>query len=822
MNVLKTIAWKNLKRNKKRTIATIIGIVISVTLISYILTLIYSFQSSMVENVKRNVGNYHIHIDQTTTKTAMKFKQMQDKIKTIGISQTVGAADYKTQIPSKQGIRIESYDETALSNRDIQLIKGRMPQNEQEILVSSYLVNNMNEPLKIGEKLSLDVQKVKLTISKDGMEEFLEPDGIEKIDYTITGIIKQTRQEAGSSNAYIAITRLEQITEKRPTEVTILLKNPKEESIFYQGLMNSGEENHTFENNELLLWQGATNGMNEKSQLQLIAIIAIIIVVAVTSILIRNSFQISISERMKELRTLISIGMTSKQITKVVLIEGLIYVLISIPIGLILGIGTVFLSTKGIGNVIENIYNNELTIQCNISIAFIIVTIMLTLFFTFFSCIKPIKEAKKASPIETIRQNNEILIKNGNFKISKWKTKLLGIEGQIAYKNIKRNKSKYRSTTISISIIMILVIIISSIIQYVYWIVNSTSYSSGNRNIDIGMIYGKDQEQISTVFENFDRIKTKDSIVNYSIIVRFNGITQNNNKKINICGYEGKIFEDYLKSIGLKYEDTFNAGILLSKNSSIKEGETLTVIVNGKAYKIQIVKTTNLDPAEGMFSLDNSKMNKITNSEDDKLIISNDMAKNIDISDERTSQVFGDFSMDMRVNSSNPNQLEKEILQFVNPNKISIINYTKQKEDAQRISAIMSIFLYGLLLVISLIGITNIYNTITASINLRKREFETLKAIGMSNKQFNKMFIYESLIYGIKALSIGIILGITLNYSLYIILSANQPLRHYFPFLQIIIMLILTIMIIYISIVVTWRKIKSVTSLNQQPVYKIA
>lgn len=800
MNVLSALAWKNLKRNKKRTIATIIGIVVSVTLISFILTLIYNFQNSMVEDAKRRIGNYHIRIDQTTTEIAMQFKQMKEKIEKIAISQTIGAADYETQIYAKQGIKIEGYDEIALLNRDIELIEGRLPQNEKEILVSNYLINNANEQIKIGDQLTLDVQKVKLKISNDEMEEFLEPDGIERVTYTVTGIIKQTRQEANSSNAYIAITKLEQMTEVRPCEVNILLKNPKGESTFYQELMNSSIKTHISENNELLLWQGATKGMNEKSQLELIGALAIIIVVAITIILIKNSFQISISERMKEFGTLISIGATSKQITTIVLREGIFYTVISIPIGLMLGIGLAFLSTKGIGSLLENMYNNELTMQFNVNVISIIASILLTLLSTFLSCIRPIKKAKKASPIETIRQNNEISIKNKYVKISKLKAKMLGIEGQIAYKNIKRNKNQYRSTTISISIIMILVIIISSIIQYMFWIVNDI-YKPTNRNIDVSMIYSDEQEETDTVFKNFDRIKELDSIIDYSIIVRFNAIMKNNNKAISIYAYEGNTYENYLKSIGLKYEDTFNMGILLSTNSSVREGEILNIISNGKEYKIPIIKITNLDPSVAIFNLDNSMIEKIDsdNLEHEKLIISNDMAKKMEIDDGRNSIVKGNFSMDMRVNSSNPNKLEKEISQFINTDKISVRNYTKQKEDAQKLTIIMSIFLYGLLLVISLIGITNVYNTITASMNLRKREFEVLKAIGMTNKQFNKMFSYESLIYGIKSLVIGIILGIILSYGLYYIIKTNLEMKYYFPAIQIIIMVILTILVIYMS-----------------------
>ena len=806
MNILRILAWKNLKRNKKRTIATIIGIVVSVALISFILTLIYSFKYSMLETTKRNVGNYHIHIDQTTTQKAIEFAKMTDKIERIGISQTIGAANYESQLNTKNGIIIDGYDEVSLTNRDINLIEGRLPQNEKEILVSNYLINNLDEPIKIGDQLTLDVEKVKLIISNDGMQESLEPDGIERVTYTVTGIIQQTRKEANTSNAYIATTKLEQMTEVRPCEVTMLLKNPKEENLFYQELNNSSMQNHLSENNELLIWQGATKGMNEKSQLELIGVIAIIIVVAITIVLVRNSFQISISERMKEFGTLISIGATSKQIRKIVLIEGLIYAIISIPIGLIFGIGVVYFSINGIEKVLASTFGNSWIMEFSINIPFIFVTILITILAILFSCIKPIRKAKKASPIETIKQNNEIAIKNKDVKVSKLKVKLLGIEGQIAYKNIKRNKNQYRSTTISISIIMILVILISSIIQYIFLIVNNT-YKPTNRNIDVGMIYGNEQEETSTVFKNFDRIKEMDSIIDYSIIVRFNGIMKNNNKSISIHAYEGSNYENYLKSMGLKYEDTFNNGILLSANPSVKEGEILNIIINEKEYKIPIIKTTNLDPEVAIFDLDNSKIEKIDSDslEYERLIISNDMAKKIDINDEI---VKGRFSMDMRVNSSNPNKLEKEIEQFVNLDKIAITNYTKQKEDEEKLSAMMSIFLYGLLLLISLIGITNIYNTITASMNLRKREFEILKAIGMSNKQFNKMFVYESLIYGVKSLIIGIILGTILSYALYCIINTDLALKYYFPAVQMIIMAVLTILVIYMSNKIAWKNHK--------------
>ena len=332
-------------------------------------------------------------------------------------------------------------------------------------------------------------------------------------------------------------------------------------------------------------------------------------------------------------------------------------------------------------------------------------------------------------------------------------------------------------------------------------------------NIDVGIIYGHHgQEEVSTIFENFDRIKELNGIIDYSINIRFEGKIKENNRMLWIYAYEGKIYEEYLRRLGLKYEDTISAGILLSRNPSKKEGEAFNIVIKEKEYQIPVVKITDLDLYEAMTDLDSSKIEKLKEnsnyySNTESFIISTDMAKNIDIDDGRDSNIDGHFHIDMRINSSNPNQLEKEIGNFVNLNKMTVNNYTKQKEDSQRLFTIMSIFLYGLLLVISFIGITNIYNTITASMNLRKREFETLRDIGMSNKQFNKMFSFESLLYGSKSLIIGTILGISLSYGIYLVISASQSIQYYFPFVQMIIMMVLTVMIIYLSIRVAWKKL---------------
>ena len=119
MNILKMLAWKNLTKNKRRTFATVIGIIIAVALICFIISFVESFQNSMINITKKTVGNYHIDI---TDISENEIKTIRDKIikqsyiDNIGVSQTIGAANYETQNSSKLGIIIEGYDNNALEN----------------------------------------------------------------------------------------------------------------------------------------------------------------------------------------------------------------------------------------------------------------------------------------------------------------------------------------------------------------------------------------------------------------------------------------------------------------------------------------------------------------------------------------------------------------------------------------------------------------------------------------------------------------------------------------------------------------------------------
>ena len=112
---------------------------------------------------------------------------------------------------------------------------------------------------------------------------------------------------------------------------------------------------------------------------------------------------------------------------------------------------------------------------------------------------------------------------------------------------------------------------------------------------------------------------------------------------------------------------------------------------------------------------------------------------------------------------------------------------------------IISIFLYGFIAVISIIGITNVFNTITTNMALRNKEFAVLKSIGMTDKEFKKMIYYESLLYGTKSLLIGLPIGGILSYWIYKVMSDVYSAPYNFPIVAALISIVFVFGIIFIT-----------------------
>ena len=139
---------------------------------------------------------------------------------------------------------------------------------------------------------------------------------------------------------------------------------------------------------------------------------------------------------------------------------------------------------------------------------------------------------------------------------------------------------------------------------------------------------------------------------------------------------------------------------------------------------------------------------------------------------------------------------------------ISIYDAEATMKDEKNLKLIIQIFLYGFIALISAIGISNIFNTISTNIGLRKREFANLKSIGMTNKQFNKMLNLECVFYGTKALLYGLPLGALMCYIINQSFESGFSVIFKLPWSSIVISIIAVYIIVFLTMIYSSKKMK--------------
>ena len=552
-----------------------------------------------------------------------------------------------------------------------------------------------------------------------------------------------------------------------------------------------------------------------------IAVGIVIGIIVFTSIFcIKNSFDISITEKIKQYGMLRSIGATKRQIKRNVFYEATILGLIGIPLGLLLGFITSYILV-----IISNYYLNDsfaggLRLVFSFSWLAIIVAIFLGIVTIYFSAFKSAKRASKVSPIDSIRNSANIKINPKKIKSPKLIKNIFGIGGEISFKNLKRNKKKYRTTVISIVVSVFVFIALSGFMKLVFQQVEHELEIS-DFNISLSTTVTNNES-----YNKFIETTRLDNIEDYTIFrsseISFTGnhynkeyakflnlaIDKNNPTYVSIISIGEKQFKKYVDSLGLNYNEFRNKAILVdkeyisnyNKNNKLttkymrvfnfNKGDIIdaTITDKNKAIKIEIGATSDVKP----FGLKGVDI--------DCLIIS----------DEMFDANFKSKPLAIYYKSNDANKLQDDLDDFLKGEYYNINNVDENVKIMGNLFTLVGIFLYGFIIVISLIGITNIFNTITTNMELRKQEFAMLKSVGMTTKEFNRMIRLESLFMGIKSLFFGVPIGIALSYIIYHFLSKESGIPYKLPIEAILIAI--AVVFILISLIMKY----SMSKINKQ------
>lgn len=843
MTLLNRLTIKNLKLNKKRTIVTIIGIMLSVALITAVASMYASGIKSLIKYETIIKGDFHTAFYNVPTSDVDKFVNNRN-IEKLNITEGLGYAKIDSKNEDKPYAYLKGFTKDALNNLSVRLVKGRLPENTNEIVIPTHLKTNGRLDLKLNDSITLEVGK---RIDSKGDElnqsdKYQNTAGEQLVEtqtktYKIVGIIERpaTNIEYYTAPGYTFITYIDSKNLSGNVDIyakftkdgvknwdktianilgvsQVLFRKVYNQEIESEKLTEQLKKTYMFDMNKYLI-DLETNPISSTSMGDLGKVLAIVIVIIVfTSIFcIKNSFDISITEKIRQYGMLRSIGATKKQIKRNVFYEATILGLIGIPLGIILGcLATyilIIISNYYLTDVIQTGFKLELVF----STYAILVAIILGIITIYFSSLKSATRASKVSEIDSIRNSANLKISSKKIKSPKYIKKLFGIGGVISFKNLKRNKKKYRTTIISITVSTFVFIALYSFMELAFQNVNNELKVS-DFNISLSTNAINDYS-----YSKFLKTVNLSGVEDYAILrnselsftgshsskeyLEYFGTKKENDAEedITIFAIGQKQYNKYIKSLGLNYDDIKDKVILFDKQyitSYDKNNNRITKNIRVYDFnKGDVITSTNNQLNLEIGAISSIGPNLLKNLSNSYLIIS----------DEMFDKIAKTNNLDIYYKASNADKLQDELDSYLNGESYTIDNKEENVRIMNNLFTLIAIFLYGFIIVISLIGITNIFNTITTNMELRKQEFAMLKSIGMTSKEFKRMIRLESLFMGIKSLLFGILIGIILSYLIY--LSSDSDIPYKLPIVAIIISILVVFILISLIMKYSLNKI---------------
>ena len=935
MNLMKKLTLKNLKLNRKRTIVTIVGIILATALLSALVTLVSSFQYSMIEYQKQKDGDFHVKFSGVKMSELSEFKNNRNIESTF---ETMGMGFAKLdgcKNEDKPYAYVMATDEAGFERGCFKLIEGRMAKNEDEIVIPRHLRTNGRIDIKVGDEITLDIGKrydsstesviweniayeheaetLTDTVTKQykvvgimerpgyGMEDYSGA-GYTFVTYSneLAAIDNGTKSEVNEADTTLTVySRYTQKALRNKDAVTADIIGV-DEKLFEKANNSSVEmsaeesdryfkemENAKYDiyiNRFLISYECVFPIDGTFKALFTVATVVALIIILTSVYCIKNSFNISITEKIRQYGMLASVGATRRQIKSSVKTEAAMLGVVGIPVGTMSGILASLILVKVVNALSAGWLNFALSFHT--SLPALILAVILSIATIYFSATGSARRAAKVTPLEAIRNTKEIKIKSAKLKTPAIIGRIWGIGGVVSYKNIKRNKKKYRTTVTSIVICSVTFIVISYFMSMAFSMVGM-SYASTDYNIGINMSCKKnlDIEKLSELLSGIEGAKDYLVGAGYYFDVdkpeytkeygEYCGQLYDDSEDVSqeffITVLDDKSYDKYASDAGIK--NAAAGAILVNKctfdvyneNSSkyvkkemelykYKAGDTIEC-----GYNVYDDASSDDNAAEGDTESSTDDNNAVEggteiSTEDnsgyvDEETINNGVRKTVDVTiagvtdkvpigykgysntllfmnQKGFESLWGDgkngneikpgyASYSAYVVAENADEyqdtFEKETEGNPEYSQISfyVSNLDKQMRDEKSLFTLLGVFAYGLIVVIALIGITNIINTLSTGMELRSREFATLRSIGMTDKQFVGMVRLESVFISVKALVIGVPLGILISYLLCVMMNRmDDAIIYEPPYKAIILCIVVVIMLIYAIMKLSMTKLR--------------
>ena len=514
MSIFTKLTQRYLSKNKTRTIVTLIGIIVSMALFTAVIEGAYSGYQFLKNREIAITGQWQV-IMNNVNKEGLEEAKTNKQIEQYENVYTLGWAEVTNENDGKPYLLVQSLGDMEHALFPINLVSGRMPEKQDEILLPENFIANAKEKYQVGDTITLETGQ--RFIEKEQLSEntpYQENESLKnttKHTFTIVGIMERLpfEIEEFSCPGYTCITNGFH-TDSQKLFLTIQSPSKMQEFLMRQTISDS-----YVPHSDLLRFYGAFKASGERSVLIGLTTVLVLLIAYGSISLIYNSFSISISERIRQFGIMRSIGASNRQIRRMVLFEAFLLAIIGIVLGVIVGCVGIGVTLAWVQhNFIVNIANKVGVGLCLvISPLPILIAVMICLVTTIVAAYIPAYKAIHKSAIEAIRQSDEIIIKPNEVKTSKLTQKMFGFAGVMATKNFKRNKRKYRSTILSLALSVILFISAASLTQYV----NKMLLIQSSNDHKMNVMYNAYTDEQEDVTQRFNVIKAIPEIQNIAI-----------------------------------------------------------------------------------------------------------------------------------------------------------------------------------------------------------------------------------------------------------------------------------------------------------------
>lgn len=810
MKIINKLTWRHLWVNRRRTVITLFGIIISVAMVTAVFTSVGSLMRSLSDITAAYDGAWHAQYMNLQDKDVQTLSK-QKNVKTIGLLADIGQMDCNTKEDSgRNETSIIAGNQNLFAINKMKPAAGRLPNNTRELMVTkSYLQRN-----KLNWKVG-DTVTVQTTSYPTGAQEAEATGGepiVENRTFTVCGILEVQNQLTGMNSAfcgmddtvaggYTAQVQFSNLGSNTPKDIKAAAK-----AVYGKAVNSDWSDLYTI-HTEYLMYNGVQMSTGVTRALYGFVAIILLIIILASVFMIYDSFAVSYQQRARYLGMLASVGATRVQKRGSVYFEGFILGCIGIPIGILCGIGGIAVTLRALSDsfmkTVMVATGDSIRLHAVVDWKIIVFSALVSALTIFISAWIPAHRASKITPIEALRQTNTVKVKKAKkLKTSRLRQKLFGFEDVLAVKNYKRNAKRSRTVVFALAVSVILFLSTANFtgmltnaldneydgMQFdVYESVNS---SDGPLSVDLVEKLNKEVSRMPGI-ESM-RICADNEMMVDGLDKQLTAEAKkaNMDRSVYVLGVDNDTFAALAKEAGIDpavcQDDKIPTGILINRvQVATKEKQSLVL----NPLQGSLVGQTLTGSMVGY----NSEGNELYAKYTAKVAAQMDKeASNLGSFMHPTLVVpmhsylvhFPSVLAEDNIVSyaryyitaQDHDRVYTEVSDLLSDTKgISHTGYdaAAQAETMRALRIVVMTFGYGFITLITLISVMNIINTISSGMEERRREFAMIKSVGMTPRSFKKSIYLENIRYGVMALVWGLPVSLGLDFLMYKILGSS-------------------------------------------------